>query len=342
MRTPTEPAASSRRATRVDSETSSPTSRRAAVLIMGMHRSGTSYVSGLMPALGLAAPAGRLQFSNRGNVQGNREVRELARVNEWLLYSVGSTWDAPSPSLALADQIPFRRDVKARAQRELESRIPPEGSWYWKDPRLSLVSAAYRPVIGRFASVVVLVHRPPMEVARSLASRSGLPVAVGVALWELYNAAALRSLDDAPHSIVVSFDDALAAPTQLLEQVRGAVADQAVGLSSPSPELVASWADASQRHHRVPDDAELPPEVKKLAATLGDLARGTVSGPVAPRTLSASTVRILRDRARQIPPWLPPGPWSLMRHGVTLEEQGIGPQVGRVRARVARELAGRR
>jgi hypothetical protein len=50
--------------------------------------------------------------------------------------------------------------------------------------------------------VAILIHRSPIQVAESLRQRNGLPLVVGIALWELYSLSAVEQTRDMPRLLV--------------------------------------------------------------------------------------------------------------------------------------------
>ena len=66
--------------------------RKKALLILGMHRSGTSSVAGSMAVLGAKAPATPLGPAG-DNPRGFFESRVIAALNDRVLAAVGSRWD---------------------------------------------------------------------------------------------------------------------------------------------------------------------------------------------------------------------------------------------------------
>ncbi len=49
-----------------------------------------------------------------------------------------------------------------------------------------------RDTIPMCNEIAILVHRSPLELARSLRARDGLPIPIGIALWEAYGLKMLR------------------------------------------------------------------------------------------------------------------------------------------------------
>jgi hypothetical protein len=93
---------------------------------------------------------------------------------------------------------------------------PEEGPSVWKDPRVCLLLPYWRTLLGG-PMAAVFVWRNPLAVAHSLHRRDGLPVVVGLALWERYNRAALDGLAGID-TLVVEFDDTVANPTGFVDR----------------------------------------------------------------------------------------------------------------------------
>ncbi|MFD2233067.1 hypothetical protein [Phaeospirillum tilakii] len=71
------------------------------ILILGMHRSGTSCLTGMLEQAGL--PLGEVNTVSRHNRKGNRENNEVMRLNDAVLAASGGRWDQPPPALCWDD-----------------------------------------------------------------------------------------------------------------------------------------------------------------------------------------------------------------------------------------------
>jgi len=65
--------------------------KRQAVLVLGMHRSGTSALAGVIARLGAALPKTQVR-ADLNNKRGYGESSELVQFHERLLASAGSGW----------------------------------------------------------------------------------------------------------------------------------------------------------------------------------------------------------------------------------------------------------
>src|SRR5687768_780861 len=64
---------------------------REAILVLGMHRTGTSAFSGVIHLLGASAPA-HLQPGDAFNSKGYWESQAVVRLNDRILHAAGSNW----------------------------------------------------------------------------------------------------------------------------------------------------------------------------------------------------------------------------------------------------------
>lgn len=151
------------------------------VMILGMHRSGTSCLAGLLETAGLFL--GRVVRRARHNPKGNRENPEVRRLNDSLLEAAGGSWSDPPESL---DGV--------RLDRETVQRVlaPYAGydSWGLKDPRFLLTHSLWRPYLA--SARMVATFRHPLQVAGSLAERNGFSEGHSLELWAAYNEALVR------------------------------------------------------------------------------------------------------------------------------------------------------
>ena len=67
--------------------------RRIAILVLGMHRSGTSAVTRVINLLGADLPSNLMPAVAGANEPGFWESMDVYRLNDEILASVGSSWD---------------------------------------------------------------------------------------------------------------------------------------------------------------------------------------------------------------------------------------------------------
>ena len=180
------------------------------VVVLGMHRSGTSAATRLLAdlGLGLCPPGDRVR--GPWNPNGHYESRTLMHLDNDLLRQMGCTWWYPPPAGPAYGAAAARLTTTPAQARRVFRRVHGRGPWVWKDPRAAVLVPLWRAALGpRLAALVVV--RNPLEVALSLQRRHGVPPSFGVALWERYNRLLLE------HSaglavLVTRFDDLVADP----------------------------------------------------------------------------------------------------------------------------------
>ena len=219
------------------------------VLILGMHRSGTSALAGALEAMGFeVGPENDVMPADIGNPEGYFELLSIVRANDELLASFGGRWDSP-PDLApdwLEDDV--TKEFVDTERAELSELFDSE-RYLLKDPRISLLLPVWRQITNDHGCALVIV-RDPMEVAASLTKRNGLPTLTGLALWAAYNRATLRDLRGA-RVHVVNYADLIENPLEVLSDVTASL---------------RAWGE-------VPDDLDL---TKAFASIKPELRRNTI------------------------------------------------------------------
>ncbi len=153
------------------------------MFVAGCHRSGTSYVSGLLSRIFEVTRNSDIDRTV-DNPGGYFESTLLGPFNDQLLALIGASWDCPP----LAP--PFWRQGKllqflTHHKSEFESYAL-QHVWVDKDPRLSITFPAYQHLLLRRVPCVIAL-RHPFEVAASLYLRDGFSPAKGLLIWYLYN-----------------------------------------------------------------------------------------------------------------------------------------------------------
>jgi glycosyltransferase involved in cell wall biosynthesis len=166
---------------------------RLAILVLGMHRSGTSALTRIVGHLGASLPLDPMP-ETADNPSGYWESRPIARFNSRLLESAATRWndDAPVADAWFAD--PARRVDVDEAVGLVVAEFGDVPLFVLKDPRICRLLPFWREVLARVGidACAILALRDPWEVARSLEARladdSFRPAAIaaperGLLLW---------------------------------------------------------------------------------------------------------------------------------------------------------------
>lgn len=247
------------------------------LIVLGMHRSGTSSVTRLLNLAGAYfGPEGIATEANAENPKGFWERRDVREVCDGLLRGGGFDWWKVAGFEV--DEIPEevrqeRLEQFTRIVHELDAHRP----WVLKEPRLCLLSPVLRPALE--SPVFIHVEREPLEIAASLAARNNFPLPVGVALWEVYTAHAWKASAPDPR-VVVAFGDLIRDPVVTTTRLVGELQSHGVqGLRVPSAREIEAFITPSL--HRQRRTAADHPELLNLrqaalASATGRLERDDV------------------------------------------------------------------
>lgn len=234
-----------------------------AIMVLGMHRSGTSAVTRCLNLMGVDLGNKLLPAVEGNNTKGFWENAEVVAVHESLLAALGRSWcDArPLPKTWLASKA--AQEAAVRIADLIQTGFGNSTLWAVKDPRLCRFVPLWRKVLadlGIHASALLVV-RHPAEVAGSLKRRDGLPEELSQLAWLEHFAEAEMGSRGLPRSIV-SYDG-------LLSDWRGELTRAAADMDIDWPisateaeRAVAAFLDRGERHHQATAEPGAVPNVE--------------------------------------------------------------------------------
>lgn len=168
-------------------------SARMCLLVLGMHRSGTSAFSGVLTELGCDHPATKMA-RRPDNERGYFESQKIHLFHNKLLDSAGSSWDSFGKIDTNWFTSPRKTEYHAKALMALEEEYGTSPLFVLKDPRICRLVPFWKEVLEDYGcgTLVAHIHRNPLEVAASLEARDGLPRDLSLLIW-------LRHVLDAEH-----------------------------------------------------------------------------------------------------------------------------------------------
>ncbi len=220
------------------------------VLLLGMHRSGTTLLAAMLREMGMHL--GR-------NLEEHHESVFILDANDWLLARAHGAWDHPLPLLWLMEdprcRMPLVDHLRTRVNglsfvrrfigpgrlRAFASDAPL--LWGWKDPRTTATWPLWQEVFPRARAITV--HRNGVDVAASLWRRARLELtgddraryladphlnrfssvrclelSRAFALWEEYLDLHRRNRELHPiEELVLSYEDLLESPREKLREI---------------------------------------------------------------------------------------------------------------------------
>ncbi len=167
------------------------------VMVVGMHRSGTSFLTGSLQQAGLEL--GKFSAWNPHNLKGNRENLDIVAFNDAVLSARGYAWDKPPVA-----RVEWTEQEREQA-RALIADFTGDRRWGFKDPRSLLLVEGWQELIPDLRFVGIFRH--PTAVAQSLHARGGMPEEQALALWAAYNARLLALYRQQPFPLLCFDED---------------------------------------------------------------------------------------------------------------------------------------
>jgi hypothetical protein len=227
--------------------------QRVCVMILGMHRSGSSVLTRLFGALGCDLPVDALPATAENRL-GYWEPRGVRELNDEVLASAGSRWNDLQTFNADWYASPVRGVFVERGRRVLREAFSSSALFALKDPRICRLAPLWFEILAAEGvdPVVVLGLRNPEEVAASLLKRDGFLREEGMLLWLRHMLDAERASRGKPR-IVADY-------TQVLQNWRqvAAASSEVFGFAWPRPHAAASfdlvdYINISDRHNYAVD-----------------------------------------------------------------------------------------
>ena len=188
-------------------------------MILGMHRSGTSTISGVLH-MNKVIMGTYQNFWPRPlsqNPKGFYENYDFRKINDQLLKRSGydvKSYSTNIPEINKSDKL----SDKMKVLIEKSNLSYPD--WGWKDPRTCLTAMHWANAIEDLnlgmELKIIFMARKASSVCRSLKKRNNLSIEQGLSIWESYTKKALTFLEQTTYPrYYCSFEDLLKEPVQV-------------------------------------------------------------------------------------------------------------------------------
>lgn len=181
---------------------------KTAVLVLGMHRSGTSALTRIIGLLGADLPTHLIPASATSNPSGHWESRDVQELNDRILAALNSRWDDEGGLETDRLSGELLEDASRRALDILNKEFKQSNLFVLKDPRICRLLPFWLSALKQFGAAArcVLIWRDPIAVAASLSRRNRFPLEKSQRLWLRYVLDAERDSRDQQRTIV-SYDE---------------------------------------------------------------------------------------------------------------------------------------
>ncbi|WP_020176009.1 sulfotransferase family protein [Methyloferula stellata] len=226
------------------------------IIVLGMHRSGTSAVAGTLTKLGGAAPK-HLMPGSPTNPAGYFESRPIMELHDELLAAAGSIWHDWRKFNPLWYGSPVAAGYKERAKDLFQAEFDSAPLSVLKDPRICRFAPFWLDIFKEMDvnPRVVIPIRSPLEVAQSLKARDGMPLTKGLLLWLRHVLDAELESRNVARSIV-TWNDFISDWRRISEKISNDTGLAWPRLSDRSAHDIEHFLKTELVHNRV-DHAEL-------------------------------------------------------------------------------------
>jgi len=223
--------------------------KKTACFILGMHRSGTSALGGVLNIMGLEFGTELTKPSAKENPKGFFENVLAQQLDKYILSEYNSDWDDLYFDVRGIDKSDFE-DYVLRAEEILKKEFKYFKKFAIKDPRISLLFPIWEQACKNlgYEIKIILPYRNPLEVAKSLQKRNNFSIEKGLLLWAKYVLEAEKFSRDYEH-ISITFSELLEEPLKTME----ALADfLSIEIEQSTIKKVYSFLDDSIKHNNIP------------------------------------------------------------------------------------------
>jgi hypothetical protein len=190
-----------------------------AMVVLGMHRNGTSVLTRGLQELDVHLGDDFLA-AKPDNPTGYWENRQIVALNERILEAFGLHWHSieriTEAQWRETDLEPFRTE----ATRLLRDQFLHHPVWGFKDPRTILLLPFWRPLLESLGvdDRYVVAIRNPLSVAQSLYTRQGTGAVHAHQMWLLHMVPQLHRIAGRPF-VVVDYDKLMGDPEGQLARI---------------------------------------------------------------------------------------------------------------------------
>ena len=234
-----------------------------AVVVLGMHRSGTSLITRSLEACGVQL-GHRLIAGGRDNEKGYFEDAAINQLNENILSEMERAWY----SILLPEiESDVRSSYVEKGLSVLRSGFLGMKTWAVKEPRITRLHFIWERIFELSGADVhyLLANRHPFSVAASLARRDQISRLHALVLWLIHQAAGLQTIL-AHGGIVVDYDLVMDRPSEQLDRIARYIDTQP---TNPD-EFISGFIDKGLRHCNYSDASSQPDanEIEKIAVRM--------------------------------------------------------------------------
>lgn len=247
--------------------------KQTCLLVLGMHRSGTSALSGVLNALGVYQGT---QFiaARAENPKGFFENSLICEANDDLLTQAGSN---VHDDFYNEDKISGNLNTE-KLTTVLINEFKYSQLFSIKDPRIGYLLPIYKHTLTslNIDAKAIIPVRSPFEVARSLQVRNGFSLEKGLLHWAYHFLVVEKNTRDLPR-VYTTFEGLMQSPHDTLQLIDYKLDLNLLGKYDSSKHHINSFLTPELKHHTISLDntsAKTPQIIQDIISLLPNLNEG--------------------------------------------------------------------
>jgi O-antigen biosynthesis protein len=190
------------------------------IVVLGMHRSGTSVITRGLQVLGVELGNNLMPPSDGNNAKGFWEDVDINTLNIEMLHFLKTDWHFLTPIHPADVNTLCQNGYLQRAEELLQNKATEGKLFGFKDPRIAKLLPFWKEVFAHSQSSAnyVLVIRHPLSVCNSLAKRDGFDFEKSYLLWLEHVIGSLVGTEGEDR-VLVDYDIFMQAPEAELTRI---------------------------------------------------------------------------------------------------------------------------
>ncbi|XOV84238.1 MAG: glycosyltransferase [bacterium] len=253
------------------------------VVVLGMHRTGTSLITRSLQTLGIELGNNLMPPVEGNNAKGFFEDLEINKICNLALAEQDLAWDRVAPVLShTKEPFAFSDDIIEKAKETISRKLTEGEIFSFKNPRASLLLPFWQLVFRQenIAQYYIISARNPSEVTASLEKRDGIDPSLGMLLWINYTFSAIQGTNGCARKFI-QYKQVLDSPAESLNLLADflEIPDHSIEQDAVD-DFVSNFVDLNLRHHHTADtfnrQSSIPELARKIYKLQQDLATGRI------------------------------------------------------------------
>lgn len=223
--------------------------KRKCIIVLGMHRSGTSAMSAILKITGIYNNV--TTNISPDNPKGFFEWHKGMAINSKIFKLFRSEWDDPRPRPYNEKKQGEVNKFKEEIIQAIEDDFHSQDLFAIKDPRISVLLPIYLDIFTsmNIEPLLVMMERPDEEIYQSLKKRNNFSRKKSYALSKKYKRSVYENISRCRH-IIVNFDEVIKDPVGISKRIVEKF-DLPLSIDEKKEQEMLEFIDPELKHHNV-------------------------------------------------------------------------------------------